>query len=560
MQYPSRHFLILIFAWLIAGALTMAQALADDPASQQLRDQQRALRQLEHQQRLQRWQRPWTPDSTEVTSPDQPSDGHCWKTSGVRLAGSQLLAPQLLETTVRPLVPACMGIASINRLLKAITQLYVQAGYPTSRAYLQQAPHDGEPLAIVVIEGFVESIEFAGAELPLSLRGAFPDVLGRPLYLPDLEQGLDQLNRLRAYELGIDLLPGQIPGGTRVHVVPYKVASRWHLDSHFDNRGSALTGRHRLSLSLGLDSPLGLNDDLRLSRVSTVVDAPGQSQGINLHYSIPYGPWTFALNASELRYGAPIPHSPHTTSGRSSYQGLNLERTLWRDQRGMLSVSGRLNRKQLINRSNNAVLAFQSPTLTTLEAGVNLLWLDHGLWNAYLGMSQGVDWFGADRSALRADAPRPDFRKYSASLFHLRQGPAHRPWRWHSELALQWSDDVLPAVEQRLLSDDSAVRGFRQATHAGANAALWRNTLSQVLPMDWTGPVQVRPYLGLDLGWVQLAGDSPRHRLAGAAVGMELSLPSSRLRLDYQHALYASDLPRSGLERGFWVLEWSLNI
>lgn len=432
--------------------------------------------------------------------------------------------------------------------------------YPTSRPYLHQAPRDGAPLDIVIIEGFVESIELAGSELPLSLRGAFPDVLGHPLYLPDLEQGLDQLNRLRAYDLGIDLLPGQMPGGTRVQVVPHKQASRWHLDSHFDNRGSELTGRHRLTLGLGLDSPLGLNDDLRLSLVSTVIDAPGQSQGVNLHYSAPYGPWTFALNASELRYGASIPHSPHIAGGSSSYRGLNIERTLWRNQRGMLSVSGRLNRKQLINRSNGSVVAFQSPTLSTVEAGVNLLWLDHGLWNAYLGMTQGVDWFGADRSALRADAPSPDFRKYRVNLFHLRQGPAHWPWRWQNELNLQYSDDVLPAVEQFLLNDDSAVRGFRRATFAGANAALWRNTFSQALPMDWTGPVQVRPYLGLDLGWVQLAHDAPSHRLAGAAAGVELSVPNCRLRLDYQHALYASNLPRSRREQGFWVLEWSLNI
>lgn len=560
MQYPLRQILALRYTWLFAGLLTVAQALADDPASQQLRDQQQSLRQLEQQQRLHRWQRQSTPDTPEHTSPEEQTDSRCWEISGVRLAGNQLLSPQVLEATVRPLVPACIGIASINRLLKAITQRYVQAGYPTSRPYLHQAPRDGAPLDIVIIEGFVESIELAGSELPLSLRGAFPDVLGHPLYLPDLEQGLDQLNRLRAYDLGIDLLPGQMPGGTRVQVVPHKQASRWHLDSHFDNRGSELTGRHRLTLGLGLDSPLGLNDDLRLSLVSTVIDAPGQSQGVNLHYSAPYGPWTFALNASELRYGASIPHSPHIAGGSSSYRGLNIERTLWRNQRGMLSVSGRLNRKQLINRSNGSVVAFQSPTLSTVEAGVNLLWLDHGLWNAYLGMTQGVDWFGADRSALRADAPSPDFRKYRVNLFHLRQGPAHWPWRWQNELNLQYSDDVLPAVEQFLLNDDSAVRGFRRATFAGANAALWRNTFSQALPMDWTGPVQVRPYLGLDLGWVQLAHDAPSHRLAGAAAGVELSVPNCRLRLDYQHALYASNLPRSRREQGFWVLEWSLNI
>jgi hemolysin activation/secretion protein len=85
------------------------------------------------------------------------------------------------------------------------------------------------PLDIVIVEGFVETIELAGPDLPLSLSSAFPGLLGQPLYLPDLEQGLDQLNRLRAYELGATLLPGELQGGTRVVVQPARLlhAGTW---------------------------------------------------------------------------------------------------------------------------------------------------------------------------------------------------------------------------------------------------------------------------------------------------------------------------------------------
>ena len=153
-----------------------------------------------------------------------------------------------------------------------------------------------------------------------------------------LEQGLDQLNRLRAYELSADLLPGELQGGTRVLVQSRQVASRWHLDSRFDNRGSALTGRHRLNLSLGVDSPLILNDDLRVSLATTVIDAPGRSQAVTLYYSLPYGPWTFALNASQLSYDAPIPQHSQRSNGSSSFQGVSAERVFWRNQYGMLSA------------------------------------------------------------------------------------------------------------------------------------------------------------------------------------------------------------------------------
>ncbi|PYB72631.1 ShlB/FhaC/HecB family hemolysin secretion/activation protein [Pseudomonas sp. LB-090624] len=560
MPYPIRHIAGWLLACCLPGIQPILPAQAADPASQQLRDQQQDLRQLEQQQRLERWQREPSPtESVDTAAPTAP-DARCWGIEGVRVAGNHQLATPLLASTLGRLPPTCVGITDINQLLKAITQRYVQAGYPTSRPYLRQPPQDGAPLDIIVVEGFVESIELAGPDLPLSLSGAFPGLLGQPLYLPDLEQGLDQLNRLRAYDLSADLSPGELQGGTRVVLQPRKVASRWHLDSRLDNRGSDLTGRHRLTLGLGLDSPLSLNDDLRLSLTSTVFDAPGQSQGLSLYYSIPYGAWTFALSASQLRYQAPLPHSDKAADGTSSYQGLSVERVLWRNQQGMLSASVRLDRKQLINRSAGAVVVQQSPTLASVEAGINLLWLDGGLWNGYFGVAQGVDAFGADRSPLGAERLRPDFRKYRANLLHLRQGPAPDPWRWQSELGLQYSSDPLPAVEQLLVSDDSTVRGFRLRTYSGASSAVWRNTLSQPLPPTWNQPLQVRPYVGLDLGWTRTAHGKPSQRLAGAAAGVELSLPGSRLRLDYQRALYTSDLPRPQLEPGFWVMEWTLSI
>ncbi len=68
----------------LSGLLAAPQALADDPASQQLRDQQRGLRQLEQQQRLERWQRQPAPaESHDATAPPPtsaagPSPAYAW--------------------------------------------------------------------------------------------------------------------------------------------------------------------------------------------------------------------------------------------------------------------------------------------------------------------------------------------------------------------------------------------------------------------------------------------------------------------------------------------------
>ncbi|MFJ4347000.1 ShlB/FhaC/HecB family hemolysin secretion/activation protein [Pseudomonas sp. NPDC089401] len=548
---PSRFRFL---ACCVAGCLATSLALANDPASQQLRDQQQTLRQMEQQLRLERWQHGRARPQDDLPHAQAAVNRPCWQVTGIRLAGNQRLSTQALAPTVRAHLQPCMGVIEINQLLKAITGHYVQTGYPTSRPYLQRQPQAGATLDIVIVEGFVESIEL-DADLPLSLQTAFPGLVGQPLYLPDLEQGLDQLNRLRAYQLSADLLPGERQGATRVVLQARQFAPRWHLESRFDNRGNVLTGRHRGHLLAGLDSPLGLNDDLRLALMSSVLDAPGRSQGLSVYYRMPYGPWTFALSASQLSYEAPLQRSPQRSSGSSRHQGASVERVLWRGQRGMLSASTRLDRKQLVNRIGKAVIPLQSPTLTTLEAGIELSWLGAGLWHANLGIVQGTGWLGADRPGQHGAAPRTDFRKYRASLLHLRQGATQWPWRWQSELALQYSSDVLPAVEQLLLSDDSNVRGFRQGNYSGASAGAWRNTVSQALATG--GPVQIRPYMGLDLGWVRPAQGQPAQRLAGAAAGVEVNVAHNRVRLDYQRALYASDSPH--LESGFWVMEWAAN-
>ena len=262
-----------------------------------------------------------------------------------------------------------------------------------------------------------------------------------------------------------------------------------------------------------------------------------------------------------MHYQAQIPGRRLHSRGQSDYISLGIERSLWRNQQGLLSSSLRLEHKRLDNYLGEHHLQVQSPVLTNAELGLNLLWLDDGLWSAYLGLSQGLGWLGADHAALTRNAPQPQFLKYRASLLRISQGrdPAW-PWRWQSELNLQYSADALPAVEQQLLSDNTAVRGFRELLVSGASGGVWRNTLSQPLALDLPAGLALRPQLGMDLGWSKFDHGSAAQRLVGAHAGIELSLSDSHLKLDYQRALHASAHHHQHLESGYWMLEWALNI
>ncbi|MDZ5603487.1 ShlB/FhaC/HecB family hemolysin secretion/activation protein [Pseudomonas sp. RP23018S] len=554
---------------LLLSLILTSPAVADDLATRQLREQQQRFEAEQDRQRLQRWQGRHQPAPDDAAPPPAvQKEPHCWAISGVRLRGNQRLGDQALRDTLQPLLKPCLGTDGINRLLRAITQRYVAAGYPASRPLLVNQPQAGQALDILIIEGFVERIELDPPDPAVSLGGAFPGLLGEPLYLPDLEQGLDQLNRLRAFEFAVQVLPGQLQGGSRVRLHNEKPGKRWHLDPTVDNRGLSEHGRHRLMLNLGLDSPLGLNDELRLSVQRLALGARDEFRGLSASYTVPYGPWTFSGTAAKAECTTELP-GPRwlrvVSTCNTRFLGAGIERVLWREQRGMLSLSTQLNHTRIDSAINGWRIGLQSPELLTLDTGLHGLWLHQGLWTASAGIALGRS--VSDDPLRRTLAPR--FTRYRASLAH-RRALAERPaLSLNSQLSAQYSPDNLPAAEHFGLTGDNAVRGFRTRSVSAASGLTWRNTLSHTLSSPTWHGLQISPRLSLDLGWARhyrtrgssRDRDVDAHRLIGASAGLQLTLPSSQhVRLDYQRALYASDLPRHALEPGFWIMAWQLNL
>ncbi|MCU0092163.1 ShlB/FhaC/HecB family hemolysin secretion/activation protein [Pseudomonas koreensis] len=527
-------------------APSVVAAEAPAPGQEVLRQQQlqqRDLQQLQLEQRKRQLERgafgptPATPAIPESIKPDE----RCWPLSGTRIGGVTLIDKDKLNARIKPLLAPCMGVGQINHLLAIITALYVEKGYIASRPYLSSAPAAGQSLDILIDEGYIESIELADQSLPVSLGGAFPGMLGKPLNLRDLEQGLDQLSRLRSVDLTADIAPGSQPGASKI-ILRSRTSgqSRWSLGLGVDNLGSASTGRDRDTLNLTLDSPLELNDLLSLSASDTLNQGDRYSRNASLYYAIPYGYWTFSTFASHAEYRAPFKLSTLTfhSTGITDQLSLRADRVLWRDQSHQLSANLQLAHKDVDSYLENVRLGIQSPTLTVAEAGLNLFWLDRAVWNLDVNYAQGLRWFGADDDADRQvkNLPKAQFRKYRAGLSQWRNGQlGAQAWQWQSQLNLQYSPDPLPAIEQLLGTDDSAVRGYRVSSASGASGAIWRNTLR--LPLRTDLPVQLTPRVGLDHGWIKADHGAPVQRLSGASIGLNLGWKNLQVDVDYQRSL-----------------------
>ena len=534
---------ILCSLCLYSSALAAAEGLQPGQESLRLQQQQqRELQRLQLEQRRRQLQRggAQAPASAPALPGQAAQDEYCWPLQGLRLAGVTLLPASALEAGIKAHMAPCMGVHQINRLLAEITRVYVAAGFIAVRPYLRHMPAAGRTLDITVDEGYVEAIELADQRLPLSLRGAFPGMLGAPLNLRDLEQGLDQLNRLRSVDMTADIVPGSRQGASRIILRAAASAAHWSLDLGLDNTGNASTGPERQTLGLTLDSPLQLNDALSLSASNTLNHGPRLSSSTGLFYSVPYGYWTLSAFASHIEYRAPLKLTTTTLygSGRTDQFGLRVDRVLWRNQGHQLSAHLQLAHKDVDAYLQKARLGIQSPTLTLAEAGFNLFWHDAAVWSLDLNYTRGLTWLGADRDSDRVlpNLPRAQSQTYRASLVQWRSSQlGGQPLQWQSQLSLQYSPDPLPAIEQLLGTDDSAVRGYRRNSASGAIGALWRNTL--YMPVRSNRAVTLTARLGLDHGWVKPEHGVPGLYLSGASVGLNLSWHRLQLDLDYQHAL-----------------------
>jgi hemolysin activation/secretion protein len=265
------------------------RALQDGTREVNQQIEQRRYQQLKQQQLL---------EDPEPAAPALPLSAQCLPIGGVYLQGITLLSAKDLAT-LSALPERCISSNDINRLTRELTRLYLDKGYITARVQFIRPNAEGE-LGLRVTEGFIEKIE--GGDRWVNSQLLFPGLEGQPLKLTQLDQGLDQANRLQSNKTRLDILPGSKVGGSiiRLHNQHTKP---WLLSTTLDNYGQKNTGQWLARSTATLDSPFGLSDFASLN-VAGTLDNPAQryNRAYTLLYSLPYGAFTFSGFASYSQY------------------------------------------------------------------------------------------------------------------------------------------------------------------------------------------------------------------------------------------------------------------
>lgn len=487
------------------------------------------------------------------SAPDLPP-AQTLEVNNIQVVGSTVFSEAELEQSVRAFENRTLTLEELQQATDAVTQLYLNAGYITSRAIVpEQTAVDGT-VQLQVIEGRLEDIRVEGSDrLGNYVRSRVALGGTQPVSQARLE---DQLRLLRADPLfdnvEASLRAGTEPGSS-ILVVRVTEANPLIANLAIDTLSPRSVGEFRTGITLGYRNLTGLGDTLSASYYRTTT---GGSNIYDFSYQVPLNP----MNGTLLLHVAPSTFRITDTNDPSFRLGVSGSNELYeavfrqpliRSPREEFALS-----LGFRYRSGSTLQGgFITPATVTsvISFGQDYLKRDlSGAWSLRSQFRLGTGLFNATtRSGSVADG---QFFSWLGQVQRVQVLNPDNLLIFQGDVQL--SPDSLLGAEQFFIGGGQSVRGYYQNARFGDNGLRFsvedRMTL---IRDDGDEPIlQVAPFLDLGYVWFNNASSSlPRQNfLMGTGAGVILTpLPDLTARLDFGVPLvtlnqFASDRP-SGL-------------
>lgn len=222
-------------------AFPIAAYAATDPANRLLDEQRNAAR-------LEQLSSPTPASIPAVPALDAdpqsiPELGPVIPNPTVRVTTNDLIPQAIVDDTLAPYASLELGKERLTLLIRQLTARLVEAGWVTSRAAVTGLNQREGTVNIELIPGRIEAIR-ANALTTLALERAMPLSEGDVLSIEALEQGLQQINRLRMFDARIKILPGSAAFSDIVDL-NMNPGRNWRVSVGIDNQGQQSTGTGR---------------------------------------------------------------------------------------------------------------------------------------------------------------------------------------------------------------------------------------------------------------------------------------------------------------------------
>lgn len=461
-----------------------------------------------------RWQRAPTqmPAQPQPALHSLPGDvdeaGATTRFRDIRIEAAGLLPDASVNALVMPFLDLPLGRQRIELLLRQLDAQLVEAGWITSRARLLSLDAQAGELTIELVPGRIESLRAPGIDAA-ALARAFPFAVGEALSLPALEQGVQQINRLRMYQAQVRVLPGNTAGTSLLDIV-LNEGRAWSMAFGVDNQGSSTTGGERLRVTARVGNALGWLDDFQLALLhSTGSDAVLASLSVPDGYNL----WSVTVSGSRASFDI----AGLEATSRSASAVLGWSRVLWSSAGGRSVIDVSLVRSRLARDIESVALQTEHSTVGR-AAWMHIRRGER--WQVFIepSLSAGLSLLGATRD--RPDLSRGDthrqFLKWAFAAGAVVRSASDEV-EYAAQLTAQRAGESLIGAEQIHLGGFASVRGFREVSVSGDTGHVLRSELR--LPQAFRAAgLPVVPFVHVDHGAARLS-EGRRTTLASAGLG-----------------------------------------
>lgn len=445
--------------------------------------------------------------------------------SSFRVVGSSVFSEAELAAATADFVGRPIRFSELFEARAAVTQLYVDAGYISSGAFIpaEQLIDDGV-VTIQVVEGGLEDIQITGLKHldPGYISSRIEVRNDAPLNVSQLVESLQllQINPL-IESLSAELAAGTQTGGSILNL-EVKEAPTVSGSVTLDNARSTTVGSFQRRVTVSNINLLGKGDSFLVSYGNT-----DGSDTWDVDYTIPLGPHNTSLAIDYSVTDSRIIEDAFDAldiKSDSTNLAFTLRQPVIETPTEELALA-----LEFDYRRSESTFQFGDTRLPLLTSGsddgvtriaavrFSQEWTQREAREVLALRSQfslGTDWFDATRNS----GDRPD------SQFFSWQGQAQwvkaldRDSLFLARLTGQLSDGPLLSLEQFRLGGQGSVRGYRQdqaTTDNGVFASVeMRLPLFEVPSLDST--VQIAPFVDYGMGWNNggRADPDPSHLLS----------------------------------------------
>lgn len=484
-----------------------------------------------------------TPEEKPQTPPPEENEsGVTIPVSKIEVLGSTVFGAQELDPIIKPLEGRSVTFKELEGVAQAITKMYVERGYITSRAVLSPQEITNGVVKIRVIEGSLAEIQVEGTDR-LS-RGFIRDRIelgtDTPLRADRIEEQLQLLQANPIIEkIEANLQPGKEEGQSQL-VVDVEEANAFQLGFNVDNYTNVSTGGERAGVSLGYLNLAGIGDSIFLSYNRSFT---GGSNVVDFSYNIPLTANDGTLQLRTIIERQEITQEPFDAfeiESESERYEISYRQPIIRSLQDEFALSFGFSYQDSRNSASEALLA-QAPVfgrddrINVIKFGQDYTHRDpQGVLSLRSQFNLGVDWFGAtDRPSPEADSNFFSWLFQAQRLQRLSDNNL-----LIAQFDLQLTPDNLLSDEQFVIGGAQSVRGYRQNVRSADNGL--RFSLEDRITLAKTSagePILVlAPFF--DMGYVWNDEDNTnsldQQFIAGLGLGVLVQpVKGLNIRLDY---------------------------